>query len=298
MVNEVRKNLGILAGTLLVVGSVVLAAQTRRANTPATGDSATRDKILRYVRERFNIPETVKLTISPFRNSAFPEFYETTITIDDGKQKHSQNFFVSKNGRYLIEGSIFTLGADPKREVARTISTQSQPSTGPPNAPVTIVEYADLQCPQCSRMHEFLEKELLAKYGAKVRVIYKEFPLVNVHDWALTGAIASQCAYQINPATFQAYRSLIFQHQGSINASNSRNLLIEYGEQAGIDRLRLAACIDAKQSLPRVEENAREGQALGVTSTPTSFINGKVVVGTPPPNDFYKAIDDALRAAR
>ncbi len=370
MINKVQKPLGILAGISLLGGCVFLAAQGSRPNVGATTNSATQEEVLRYIRERFGIPDAVKLTMGPFRDSADPDFYEATITADDGKKPQLQNISVSKNGRYLAMNSMVALGADPKadiehyvrqisklpdktqltvgmfrnsalsnffettitadygtrkqtqnvyvtkdsrflvlgnvftlipnlrREVLHSIVTRNQPSIGPANAPVTIVEYADLQCPQCARMHEFLENEVLPKYGDKIRVVFKDFPLVQVHDWAMTAAIASQCAYQLNPSAFFPYRSLIFRHQSGINATNAREMLIEYGAEEGIDRLELGACIDAKRTLPPVEAALREGKAVNVASTPTSFVNGKMVVGTPPPETFYSLIDEAARGPK
>lgn len=371
MNNVRRKTLGVFAGILFLAGSGSFPAQMRRVTASATADAAIGEKVIRYIRERFAVPDAVKMSLDSFRNSAIlPGFNETTVTVDDGKQKRVQSLYVSKNNRFLVVGSIFTLSADPKAEIARyvremfkvpetmqitvgdfrksifpnflettltvddgknkqtqvayvtgdnhivvlgnifnlsvdprreaahTISLVNQSSQGPASAPVTIVEYSDLQCPMCARFHEFLEKSVLPKYGDKVRIVFKESPLITIHDWALTGAIACQCAYQLDPTTFAPFRSLIFQHQASLNATNARGLLIEYGEQAGIDRLKLAACIDAKASLPRIEENLREASALGVVQTPTSYINGKVVVGMPAAEEFYKAVDEALRAAK
>jgi protein-disulfide isomerase len=190
------------------------------------------------------------------------------------------------------------LTIDPRREALRAIVTANQPSQGPPHAPVTIVEFSDLQCPMCARLHEFLEKELLPKYGDKVRLVFKEFPLVTIHDWTLTASIANQCVYQINPQAYAPFRSLVFQNQSSINATNARDLLLSYGEQVGVDRVRLAGCLDAKAALPRIEENAREGKILNIQFTPTCFINGRKVVGMPSADAYYKAVDEALRDAK
>lgn len=294
---KLGKYLQLLAGILLFVALARLHAQSKSPGATQTSHNGTREKIVRYVRERFSIPDTVKLAVGDFRDSAFPDFYVTTITLDDGKQQRSQNFFVSKDERYLVEGNIFTLGADAKREIANAISLEDQPSLGPANAPVTIVEYADLQCPSCALLHNFLEKEVVPKYGDKVRVVFKEFPLTNIHEWSLTGAVAAQCAYQIDPAKYVPFRSLVYQNQTTVNADNSRDMLLHFAAQAGIDNLQLASCIDAKTSLPRVEANAQEAQALGITQTPTTFVNGRIVVGAPEPAAFFKIIDEALHGA-
>jgi protein-disulfide isomerase len=369
LIQKLRKmGWGLAAMIVLAVGFVVFTRPTQTA--PATSELALRQKIAQFVRARFGLLDTVKLTVEPLQDFGHGGFYKSTLSSDDGKQKKTHNLVLSRDERYLILGEVFSLGGDPKNEIAhrvrenfkippatiisvgdfrksnvpnllattitvqngnqkqqqdffvtsdktvlllgtvfnlasdprlealRVITTENQPSVGPANAPVTIVEFADLQCASCSHMHEFLEKQLVPKYGNKVRVVFKEFPLASMHDWALTGAIASQCVYQINPSAFITFRSMIFKNQTSLNAANARNLLIDYGEQAGIDRLRLAACIDSKATLPRVQESFREGDIVGVKSTPTIFINGKMMVGLPGPEVVYKAVDEALRAAR
>ncbi len=251
-------------------------------------------EIEQRVREVFKVPATMQVTVGPFQGSPFPAFKQTQITINDGKNKpQSQSFFVSKDDHVLVLGQIFAMSVDPRREALRTIEMQDQPAVGPANAPVTMVEYADLQCPSCAHFHEFIEKELLPKYRSKIRVIFKEFPLPS-HDWSGEAAVANECAYQIAPSAFVNYRTLIFARQSSISVVNVRDLLLQYGQEAGIDRLRLAACIDSKASLPRVEAGRREGDKLGVSQTPTSFVNGRIIVGSPPPADLYRIIDEAL----
>ncbi len=260
----------------------------------APDQAAVRDKILTYVRKRFSIPDSVKMTMTDLRDSAFPDFQETTVTLDDGKNKQSQPLFVSKNMRYIVEGAIFNLGGDSPQEIERIISLKDQPSQGPADAPVTLVEYSDLECPVCAQMQQELESEAVPKYGNKLRIVFKEFPLVTIHDWALTGAIAAQCVYQIDPSKYVDFRSDIFKNQGSITGDRARDMLLHYGAEVGVDNDKLAACIDSRQTLPRVEANMHEGEALGVGQTPTSYINGKMLVGAPPSAEIFKAIDEAL----
>jgi protein-disulfide isomerase len=255
-------------------------------------------EIVQHVREQFKVPEATTLTAGPFHNSEYPNFLATTVAADNGKLKQTQDFYITGDNRILVLGSILNLGLDLRREVLRTIVTTNQPTQGPAHAPVTIVEYADLECPTCVRLHEFFEKELLPKYGDKVRIIFKEFPLVQIHDWSLTAAIANECVYEIKPEAFASYRSLIFQNQTTTNAANVRDTLLGYADQVGVDRVRLAGCLDSKASLPRVDEGAREAKQLEVQSTPTCFINGRMLVGYPSAEAYYKAIDAALKEAK
>jgi protein-disulfide isomerase len=286
----------VIGAALLLASCIVFAAEAKKRGGDATL-AAAKEEIVRYVRERFSVPQSTKLTVEPFQDSEFRDFYKTKILVDNGKQKSTQKAFVTKDGRYLIFGNIYTLGGDPRQEVERQINLTNQSGVGPASAPVTIVEYADLECPTCARMHQFLAHDLIPKYGNKVRVVFKEFPLYQIHPWALTGAIADQCAYEIDPSLYYKYRSMIFDNQNSINATNVRSMLLDYGQTVGLDRLKLATCIDSKASLPRVEASLREGQALGVSETPSLFVNGKLVVGAPPPAEFYKIVDDALKSA-
>ena len=88
------------------------------------------------------------------------------------------------------------------------------------------------------------------------------------------------------------FRSAVYKNQESMNGDHARDLLLHIAAEAGVDNMKLAACIDAKDSLPRVEANMREADALGVAQTPTSFINGKTLVGAPPAADIEKIIDE------
>ena len=326
---------------------------------------ASPDKIAGFVRDRFKVPENVKLTVEPLNKSQFPMFYQTVLTSENGAQKRTSNVFVTKDGRCLVMGNVFALhDGSPEdlirclREAAKIpaqtelkagafdktpypeffksvvtasdgknsqsadvfitrdrragivqgiilpfrddvvrgmINTKDMPSQGPPTAPVTVVEYADLQCPTCAQLQEFLEKQLLPKYGDKVRVIFKEFPIPG-HDWSGTAAVANECAYEINPSAFSGYRTLIFANQTAINASNVRERLLSLGEQAGIDEVKLATCIDTQASLPRVEAGRREGNDLAVNFTPTSFVNGRFIIGLQTESAWDKIIGDALLA--
>lgn len=257
----------------------------------------TNEEILRSARQKFKVPENITLTAGPLESSKFPGFFSVRVSANNGK---GQEFYVTRDRQTLLLGSILPFSEHPEEDVQRLISLGNQPSVGPAHAPVTVVEYADLECPSCARMHQFLENDLLPKYKDKVRVVFKEFPLVAIHQWALAGAVADECAYEIDPKTYLPYRTLIFQHQSEFDAvqnnpSSVRDLLLKYGQQAGLDSAKLASCIDSKRSMPRVEEGMKEGKALNVAFTPTFFINGRAKVGLVPPEEFFRAVDDALR---
>lgn len=197
--------------------------------------------------------------------------------------------------RYMVEGSLFNLGGDPREDVVRLISLKDQPAQGPASAPVTMVEYSDLECPICAHLQEELETDIVPKYGNKLRVVFKEFPLTAMHDWALTGAIAAQCTYQIDPSKYVDFRTAVYKNQASVTGEHARDTLLHIGAEAGVDNMKLAACIDSKETISRVEANMHEGDAIGVAQTPTSYINGRTLIGAPAASEFYKLIDEALK---
>jgi len=261
-------------------------------NVFALHDGSAED-LIRCLREAAKIPAQTELKIGAFDKTPYPEFLKSVITASDGKNTQSGDVFITKDRRTgIVQGIILPFRDDVVRGM---INTKNMPSQGPANAPVTVVEYADLQCPDCARLQELLEKQLLPKYGDKVRVIFKEFPIPG-HDWSPTAAVANECAYEIKPSAFSDYRTRIFADQTAINSSNVRERLLGLGEQAGIDPVKLATCIDTKASQPRVDAGRREGNDLVINRTPTSFVNGRIIVGSQTESAWDKIIGDALLA--
>jgi protein-disulfide isomerase len=251
--------------------------------------------IVNDTRSFYKLAPTFNISVGPLQNSPVPNFFQAVITADvNGKQQRGV-FYVTGNKHYAVLGPVYVLRSP--REVERLINTENQPYSGGANAPVTIVEYADLECPTCARLQPFLENQLLPRYGDQVKLVYKDFPLP-MHDWSRQAAIANQCAYQIDPSVYARYRTAIFAHQGQINVANVRDQLLQLGEAAGIDRLKLAACMDSQASLPRINADVEEAERLQVDSTPTCFINGKMLVGLEPPQKYFDAIAEALRPSK
>ena len=247
------------------------------------------------IRETFKTPPSVKVSVGGFKPSPSPAFQQGTLTIDDGRSKQDHMLLIPRDGKHLILGDLYNLAVDPRQNALHSISLRDEAEQGPPDAPVTIVEYADLQCPTCARLHDFMETKIVPRYGNKVRIVFKEFPLVGIHDWSYTAAIADQCAFEINQSAYVPMRTAIFRNQQLINITNLRDTLLSFGEQAGVDRVQLAGCLDSKASLPRVQRDMDEGKRINITQTPTVFINGRMMIGLPSEDAYFQAIDLALR---
>ena len=248
------------------------------------------------VREAFKIPANKKVSVGGFRNSASAEFQQGTLTVTDGDApKQEATVLLARDGKHAIVSELYNMAVDPRQQALRIISTHDEPFQGPAQAPVTIVEYADLECPMCARVHDFLETKLVPRYGDKVRLVFKEYPLP-MHDWSRTAAVACQCAYELNPPSYVPLRSLIFRNQQMINIANLRETLLNFGEQAGLERAKLAGCIDAQATQARVQRDVDEGKRLMVDRTPTVFINGRMIVGLPSEDAYYQTVDEILRS--
>lgn len=162
------------------------------------------------------------------------------------------------------------------------------PVFGPADAPITIVEFADFQCPYCVRHFEQTYPLILEQYGEQVRFVFKNYPLRSIHPDADAAAQAAECAQE--QGMFWEYHDLLF--GGALGLG--REAYAGYADQLGLDTDALLACLDEGRYAESVERDYALGQQLGVSSTPTFFINGIAMVGAYPINAFQTVIDFEL----
>ena len=166
------------------------------------------------------------------------------------------------------------------------VSSDDDPSTGPIAAPVTIVEFSDFQCPFCKRSAGVV-KEVLRAYGEKVRFVYRDYPTPN-HIHGKQAAEAAQCAAA--QGKFWIYHDLLFEHQQAGYGWDFNRL----AQQASMDTAAFSHCLDTHEYASEVEGDLRDALNVGVTSTPTFFINGRPLIGARSFEDFKLLIDAAL----
>jgi protein-disulfide isomerase len=148
------------------------------------------------------------------------------------------------------------------------VATDDQPVKGNPAAPVTIVEFTDFQCPSCAGVQPTLEK-LVAEYGDRVRLVVRDFPL-DQHEFAAKAAEAAEAARA--QGKYWEYAGMLFTNQQALSVDK----LKEYATQAGLDRQKFDAALDSGQMADKVQRDLMDGIRLGVNSTPSFFINGRV----------------------
>src|SRR5579863_393801 len=263
----------------LVVTEIDSQSQPPKSSSQAASISPAdiQKKIEAYLRFSFALGPNVKLTIGPLAETPVPGLYKVTVEVaSPDSPSDVATFYVSRDGRYLVRAELEDMNADPFAENRKLISLSGTPSKGPTDAKVVLVEYADFECPSCKQLDMTL-RSLLAQFP-EVRLLYKNFPLADIHPWAMTAAEAGQCAFKQNPQAFWAFHDLIFEGQGFISAENVVQKMQDYATEAGLDPIALRSCISAKQSTDDVRNSIAEGQALHITQTPTIFVNGRRLI--------------------
>ncbi|MDE2089846.1 MAG: DsbA family protein [Gammaproteobacteria bacterium] len=162
---------------------------------------------------------------------------------------------------------------------------------GPANAPVTIVEFSDFQCPFCKRAEQTL-RELEHQYQGKLRVVYRYFPLLPIHPDSVKAAEAAQCAAE--QGKFWPYHDILFAKQNALGSPD----LKKYAQGLKLNMQRFDTCLDTDATVSRVAGDVAEGNRLGVSGTPTFFINGIRLSGAQPIARFKKLIDGALQGGK
>lgn len=163
------------------------------------------------------------------------------------------------------------------------------PARGPENAPVVIISFSDYQCPFCKRAEPTIDA-VLAKYPTQVRQVYRHLPLDAIHPQARPAAIAAVCAE--NQGKFWEYHALLFQNQEALGDADLR----KHATAAGLDTTKFEACLSSPEAAQRVQADADAARTVGITGTPAFFINGILISGARPLDDFSKWIDRELEA--
>jgi protein-disulfide isomerase len=168
------------------------------------------------------------------------------------------------------------------------IPTDGFPSLGPEDAPITLVEFSDYQCPYCKRWNDEVYQPLLAAYPGQIRVVYRHFPLTSIHPDAMSAAIASMCAE--DQGSFWQFHDKLFSDEYGLG----RDAYINYATDLGLDATAFKTCLDSGKFDDFIQQDMDFSINLGIRSTPTFFINGLAVVGAQPLDVFKNVIDKEL----
>ena len=291
-----------LASYLILLVSLSLVAQQ---SLPA---NELNRRIERQVRAYADVPPEAKITLGARTASSFTGYDNLPVMIDANGTQKTFNFLVAKDGGKLLYVREFDLREDPYAKTMSRIDLRGRPVRGAQDAKVTIVIYDDFQCPFCARMYVTLMNQVMTKYRDRARVIIKDFPISESHPWAMRAAVDSNCLAQSSSNAYWQFSDYVHTHQQEFNskwkatgepASGKAfaavdDLAAQTGQRNGIEPAKFQACLAAQGASAAVEGSLAEGTALGVSATPTLFVNGEEFEGALSAEELDAALERAL----
>jgi protein-disulfide isomerase len=271
----------LLSFSTIAPGARAQQAKSATAAPATAAPSPTQKNIEAYLRHLYAFGPDVLLVVGPPKETPVEGLLEAAIDVTINGNKETAKFYVSKDGKFLFRGELSDMTKDPLAESRAQIQMKDAPSLGDPKAVVTLVEYSDFECPVCRNLHDVL-RGMLPNYAGKVRVVFKDFPIEQLHPWARTAALAGRCAYQQDPKAFWKMYDLIYDNQEIISAANAWTKMMDYAGQSGLDPDVFKSCMASPEAGASVNASRANGQLLEVSSTPTIFVNGRRIVGADP----------------
>ena len=292
-------------------------AQTPAATQGQTVSPELGRRIEVLLRHKANLPPEATIHVGTLTPSTdFPGYNNIAITFTaEGKTSRPINFLVSADGKTMAQMTKFDISGDPKQ----LVSPEGRPPRGgPADAPVLIVGFDDLECPYCSRMHARIFPAISDRYGDKVRIVYKDFPLpADMHPWAMRAAVDVNCLLPDSPTGYWNLVDYMHAHYSEIGKpkvdpktvtkdapeqkatleqanSDLDRLTLEQAQQQHLDTAKVQACI-LKQDTTAIQASQKIGEALSVDATPSLFVNGARIDGFVSLAFLFGEIDNALR---
>lgn len=279
---------------LLFVSLLLPVGCSAQSSQPKPQSSADR-QIENTVRSLADVPASVGVKLGERSPSQFNGWDNLPVTFSgsNGRQQ-TVSFLISKDGTKLGRFNTYDVTADPSSK----LDLAGRPVRGNKDAKVTIINFDDFQCPYCARTHEVLTDDILKTYGNEVRIIYKDFPLVSIHPWAKRAAMTANCLAAQNGKAFWDFADYVHGHPRDIGGGGTptvalTKLAFDIAGNDKLDTKQLDACLKSDDD-SKVLASMKEGDALGVTATPTMFINGEKVEGAADPSELHAAINRAL----
>jgi len=257
-----------------------LAAQT--SNTAKSADKtvpavnlpseATVDS---FMQQTFGYEPTVSWKISSIKPAPVPGLAQVDVILANGQGQQVSRFYVTPDGEHAVVGDIIPFGARPYDPTNKMLEKGiNGPAKGPKDAPVTIVEFGDLQCPACKAAQPAIEALVAAEPNA--RFVFQNFPL-EMHNWAAKGAAYAECVGDASNAAFWKFVSKTYETQSDITAENADEKLTALANDAGVKGADIAACAATPVTKAHIDASIALGKSVNVTGTPTLFINGRAI---------------------
>ena len=276
------------------------ASQTAEAAKPAEKaeplSPEVTHRIQTEIRTHYNVPQQITISVAPPTPGSVPGYDDLAVTLLGGSHPSTHEFLISKDRKTLAHMEKY----DVSQDLMSKIDVKGRAVRGNPSAKVTIVNFDDFQCPFCSRMHSNLFANVFKDYADKIKVVYKDYPLVEIHPWAMHAAIDGNCLAEQNNDAYWDFADYVHANQKLVAGasrtdaySNLDNAVKNQAQKHQLDEGKLQACVQ-KQDESAIRASMAEGDKLGVDSTPTLFINGERFTGAVPEQELRAVLNRAL----
>ncbi len=267
---------------------------TSSAAQPATTGQAglpTEATVESFLRHTFGWDTSIQWKVLNIKPSEVPQVAEVLVGLKNAQgQAQTISLFVLPGGKWAVAGEMLPFGADPYAPLRQELATRAHgPAKGPAGSRMTIVEFSDLQCPACKAAQPTIDQLLQDEPNA--RFIFQNFPLQDLHPWAFKAATYADCLGRENPDAFWKFISADYANQEQVTVENVDQKMKEFVTQAGGDANKVAACAALPSTAARVKESIKLGNDVGVTGTPTLYVNGRKIQSVSGmPYEMLKAI--------
>jgi protein-disulfide isomerase len=226
-----------------------------------------------FLHQQFGYETDLTWKISSIKPSSVGGLAEVSVVLAGPQGQQLTRFFVAPDGQHALVGEIIPFGARPFDPAKQLLDKGvTGPERGPKDAPVTIVEFGDLQCPACKAAQPTIEGLVAAEPNA--HFVFQNFPL-EMHNWAAKGAAYADCVGRASNDAFWKFISKTYETQSDITAENADEKLTAIADGAGVKGADIAACAAKPETKARVDASLALGKSVDVTGTPTLFINGR-----------------------
>jgi protein-disulfide isomerase len=267
---------------ILILASTLAAAQSPRTAKPAeTAGTApavnlpSEATVDSFMQQTFGYEKNVTWKVSSIKPASVPGLAQVDVILASPQGQQLSRLYVTADGEHAVVGDIIPFGAKPFEAAKKTLEKgMTGPSRGPKNAPVTIVEFGDLQCPACKAAQPAIEALIAAEPNA--RFVFQNFPL-EMHNWAAKGAAYADCVGQASNDAFWKFIAKTYESQADITAENADEKLTAIADAIGAKGADIAGCATTPVTKAHVDASLALGKAVNVTGTPTLFINGRSI---------------------
>lgn len=264
--------------------SIAQNAGAAKPSTPPASSSAAANgsvpseaTVDSFLKKMFGWNQELSWKVADIKPSEAAGISQATVVFSTPKGQQVTRIYISSDQKYAFTGDLVPFGADPFSGARQQLKDVKGPVHGSPDASITIVEFGDLECPACKAAQPNITK--LLEEEPKVKLIFANYPLEQIHKWAMTGAKYVDCLGRQNNDAVWKFIATVYDHQSEITEQNADQMLKGYVKDSGGNPDTVATCVAAPDTEKRVRESMALGQALDVSSTPTFFINGRRVVG-------------------